>query len=155
MLLLDTSAVSAFMHRRPDALDRLAGRDPSTVYLCAPVAAEIHFGPSRLPPGSSRRGLLTSEFQRLRAALRWTDWNEAAALTFGRWKATLQQRGTPIEDMDLAIASIALSLPAQLATANLRHFAKVDDLELVDWSAPDPASQRPRHATAPRPLPAT
>ena len=112
MLLLDTSAVSAFMHRRPDALDRLAGWDPSTVYLCAPVAAEIHFGLSRLPPGSNRRGLLTSEFQRLRAALRWTDWND------------------------------------------LRHFAKVDDLELVDWSAPDPASQGPRHATAPRPLPA-
>ena len=140
MLLLDTSAVSAFMHRRPDALHRLAGQDPSTVYLCAPVAAEIHFGLSRLPAGSNRRRLLTHEFQRLRAALRWVDWNESATLTFGHWKAILQERGTPIEDMDIAIASIALSLPARLATANLRHFARIDDLELVDWSAPDPES---------------
>ncbi len=55
MLLLDTSAASAFMHRRPDALRRLHAEDPSTVYLCA-----------------------------------------------------------------------------------IRHFARVDDLELSDWSAPEP-----------------
>lgn len=140
MLLLDTSAVSAFMHRRPDALQRLREQDPTTVYLCAPVTAEIRFGLSRLIPGSARRSLLTAEFQRLRAAVRWTDWNEAAAQAFGLWKATLQHRGTPIEDMDLAIASVALSLPAQLATANLRHFARIDDLSLVDWTAPDPAA---------------
>lgn len=134
MLLLDTSAVSAFMHRRPDALQRLRDEDPSTVYLCSPVAAEIHFGLSRLAPGSRRRLLLADEFQRLRGALRWLDWNEAAARTFGQWKATLQQRGTPMADMDLAIASIALGLPARLAAANIRHFARIEDLELVDWS---------------------
>lgn len=38
--------------------------------------------------------------------------------------------------MDLAIASIALSLPARLATWNLRYFARIDDLELIDWSEP-------------------
>ena len=70
--------------------------------------------------------------------MRWTDWTEAATRAFGHWKATLQHRGTPIEDMDLAIASVALSLPAQLATANIRHFARIDDLDIVDWSGPGP-----------------
>jgi len=102
----------------------------------APVAAEIHFGLSRLPPESRRRRLLANEFERLRTAVRWTDWTEAATRAFGHWKATLQHRGTPIEDMDLAIASIALSLPAQLATANTRHFARIDGLAVVDWSEP-------------------
>ncbi|MDE0262822.1 MAG: type II toxin-antitoxin system VapC family toxin [Bryobacterales bacterium] len=134
MLLLDTSAVSAFMHRDPSALHRLRGEDPSTVYLCTPVAAEICFGLSRLRAGSRRQRLLADEFARLRGALRWADWSEPASLVFGQWKATLQQRGTPIEDMDLAIASIALSLPARLATCKMRHFARIDDLELVDWS---------------------
>ena len=143
MLLLDTSAVSAFMHRRPDALLLLREQDPSTVHLCAPVAAEIHFGLSRLPPDSSRRRLLASEFQRLRAVVRWIDWSEAATRAFGHWKATLQHRGTPIEDMDLAIASIALSLPARLATANIRHFARIDDLDIVDWSGPGPQATSP------------
>ena len=139
MLLLDTSAASEFMHRRPSALRRLRDEDPSTVYLCTPVAAEICFGLSRLEAGSRRHRVLTGEFGRLRAALRWADWSEPASLAFGHWKATLQQRGTPIDDMDLAIASIALSLPARLATCNMRHFARIDDLELVDWSGSDPS----------------
>ena len=149
MLLLDTSAASAFMRRRPDALRRLREQDPSTVYLCAPVAAEINFGLSRLPPESRRRRLLANEFRRLRAAVRWTDWNEAATRAFGHWKATLQRRGTPIEDMDLAIASIALGLPAQLATANIRHFEKIDDLDIADWTGPGrqgTSPGRPRRA---------
>ena len=139
MLLLDTSAASEFMHRRPNALRRLRGEDPSTVYLCTPVAAEICFGLARLKAGSRRHRLLSSEFGRLRAALRWADWSEPASSAFGHWKAMLQQRGTPIEDMDLAIASIALSLPARLATCNMRQFARIDDLELVDWSSPEPS----------------
>lgn len=134
MLLLDTSAASEIMRRRPDALRRLRDEDPSRVWLCAPVAAEIHFGLSRLPDGSSRRGLLESEFRNLRTVLRWIDWNESASRAFGRWKALLRQRGTPIEDMDMAIASIALSLPARLATCNVRHFTRIDDLEVDDWS---------------------
>ena len=134
MLLLDTSALSAVMHRRANALHRLRGEDPSCAYLCTPVAAEIQFGLSRLEPGSRRRRLLEREFQQLRAALRRVDWSEPASTAFGQWKATLQQRGSPIEDMDLIIASTALSLPARLATFNTRHFARIDDLELVDWS---------------------
>ncbi len=145
MLVLDTNAVSAFMHRHPHALRSLREQDPSTVYLCAPVAAEIHFGLSRLPPGSRRRRLLANEFERLRACARWIDWSEAATRVFGHWKATLQQRGAPIEDMDLAIASVALSLPAQLATANIRHFERIDDLDIVDWSGPGRQGTSPGH----------
>ncbi len=139
MLLLDTSAVSALMHRRPDALHRLRDEDPSCVYLCTPVAAEVQFGLSKLESGSRRQLLLAREFRRLREALRWVDWSEPASRAFGQWKAALQQRGTPIEDMDLAIASIALGLPARLATLNVRHFSRIDGLDVVDWSAAEPA----------------
>ena len=135
MLLLDTSAVSAFMHRRPAALRRLRDEDPASVYLCTPVAAEIRFGLARLESGSQRRRLLEHEFERFRASVRWVDWSEPASLTFGHWKSVLQQRGTPIEDMDLAIASVAVALPARLATLNVRHFSRIDGLELDDWSA--------------------
>lgn len=136
MLVLDKSAVSAFMHRRPVALHGLREEDPSAVYLCTPGAAEIWFGLSRPEADSRRRRLLTNEFRRLCAVLRWADWSEPASSVFGQWKAALQQRGTPIEDMDLVIASIALSLPARFATCNVRHFAGIDDLKLVDWSEP-------------------
>ena len=134
MLVLDTSAVSAVMHGDSGALHRLRDEDPSDTYLCTPVAAEIRFGLSRLEAGSRRRQLLESEFRRLRAVLRWTDWTEPATLAFGHWKAVLQARGTLIEDMDLAIASVAVGLSARLATLNVRHFSRIDDLQADDWS---------------------
>lgn len=135
MLLLDTSAASQIMRRRPDALRRLRDEDPGKVYLCTPVAAEIHFGLSRLEGGSLRQRVLEREFARLRAAVRWVDWSEPASRAFGLWKSVLQQRGTPIEDMDLAIASIAVALPARLATGNTQHFARIEGLELDEWPA--------------------
>ena len=139
MLLLDTNAVSALMHREPSAWRRFREEDHSGALLCAPVAAEIRYGLSRLETGSRRRRLLEAEYDRIRAHLRWVDWDESTAAAFGHWKATLQRRGEPIEDFDLAIASIALTLPARLATRDLRHFSRIEDLEISDWSAPLPA----------------
>jgi predicted nucleic acid-binding protein len=137
MLLLDTSAVSSLMHRSRTALERLRDEDPSSVYLCTPVAAEIEFGLSLLETASRRRALLDREYRRLRLAVRFTDWTESAAAEFGFWKARLRERGKPIDDMDLIIASIALSLRARLATTNTRHFARIEGLSIVDWSRQD------------------
>jgi tRNA(fMet)-specific endonuclease VapC len=134
ILLLDTNVVSALMHRLSPALSRLQKEDPHEVVLCSPVAAEIHYGLSRLPEGSNRRRLLTAEYTRLRQAVGWADWTEAAATEFGRQKAILEEHGTPIEDMDIAIGSIALALGARLATLNVRHLRRLAGLTLDDWT---------------------
>lgn len=134
MILLDTNVVSAIMHRLPDALSRLRVSEPVDVVLCSPVAAEIHYGLARLAAGSRRRELLTEEYTRLREAVAWVDWTEAAASEFGRQKALLEARGEPLEDMDVAIGSLALTLGARLATYNIRHLGRLDGLALDDWN---------------------
>ena len=134
MIVLDTTAVSHVMRRSPAHLARLQVLEPWQVVLCAPVAAEIHFGLARLDPGSRRRCLLEQEYRRLRGCAAWADWSEDAAVRFGSFKAALQAAGTPVDDMDLAVASIAASLGAPVATANVRHFARVPGLEVADWS---------------------
>jgi tRNA(fMet)-specific endonuclease VapC len=134
MLLLDTSAVSAVMHRIPAALARLRHREPWKVVLCSPVAAEIHYGLARLPTGSRRRLLLSSEFERLREVAHWSDWSETAAREFGRHKALLEERGTRLDDMDLIVASVALTLRACVATFNSRHFTRIEGVEVEDWA---------------------
>lgn len=50
--------------------------------------------------------------------------------------ATLRHAGTPIDDMDLLIASIALEHDWALVTHNQRHFGKIEGLELYDWTQP-------------------
>lgn len=134
MIVLDTSVVSALMHRIPGALSRLRASEPVDVVLCSPVAAEIHYGLSRLPAGSRRRAILGEEYARLREAVAWSDWTEAAASEFGRQKARLEARGTTIEDMDIAIGSVALALGARVATYNVRHLERLDGLPIDDWS---------------------
>ncbi len=136
MLVLDTNIVSALMHRSRADLDHLALYGPDDVVLTAPVAAEIHFGLERLPLGARRRALLAREYGRLREAVTWRDWTEAAALEFGRQKARLQTLGTVVEDMDIAIGALAISLGAELATRNLRHFDRLEGLSIADWPPP-------------------
>lgn len=140
MIVLDTNAVSALMHRIPEALSRLRMSEPPDVVLCSPVAAEIHYGLSRLARGSRRRAVLAEEYTRLREAVAWVDWTEAAASEFGRQKALLESRGTAIEDMDIAIGSVALVLGARVATYNVRHLRRLEGLAIDDWSEAGPRS---------------
>lgn len=132
-LVLDTSVVSALMRRETDALARLANENPGDVLLSSPVLAEIRFGLERLAPGR-RRELLRAEWVRLRAVLGWCDWTEPAAEAFGREKARLERSGTPLDDMDIAIGSIAIASSARLATRNVRHFRRLVGITTEDWS---------------------
>jgi predicted nucleic acid-binding protein len=141
-VVLDTNVVSAIMHRLPAALARLRASEPADVVLCTPVAAEIHYGLSRLARGSKRRLLLTEEFERIRQAVAWVDWTEPAALEFGRQKAMLESRGSPIDDMDVAIGSVALALGARVATYNARHLQRLEGLAIDDWTEAPRANPR-------------
>ncbi len=134
MIVLDTSAVSAVMQRLEIGLEHLARHDAADLVVCAPVHAEISFGLQRLPERSRRRALLAVEYSRLRDVAAWADWDEAAAHRFGVLKAELERAGTPIQDFDVAIASIALTRGAAVATLNTRHFEEIDGLEVRDWS---------------------
>lgn len=134
ILLLDASALSAVMHRVPGALRRLGRFDPWSVVLCAPVAAEVHYGLANLPADSRRRQLLENEYQLIRSVARWVDWDEGSARRFGVLKAALGKAGTAIHDLDIAVSSIALTLGATVATRDPRHFEKIEGLPVEAWA---------------------
>ncbi len=136
MLVLDTSAVSTIMHRVPASLENLQSHPPAEIVLAAPVAAEISFGLNRLPVRSRRRRLLEEEYRQLRRIVQWTSWDESAALEFGKQKASLFSRGVIIDDLDIAIGSIAVQLDATLATHNAKHFRRLQGLVVEDWGTP-------------------
>jgi tRNA(fMet)-specific endonuclease VapC len=135
MIVVDTSALSAVMHDVPAAVSRLRRLSPDQVAITAPVAAEIHFGLSRLEARSRKRLLLAKTYNEIRGATPFYDWDEPAAIEFGRLKAQLERGGKLIEDFDLAIAAIALSRGVGVATLNVRHFARIDGLLVEDWSS--------------------
>ena len=53
---------------------------------------------------------------------------------YGRVKASLERRGTRIEDFDAAIAAHALAVDATLVTADLDHMTRVPGLRVENWS---------------------
>ena len=133
MIVLDTNIVSAVLRLESAVTDRLLSYPPGDVVVPTPVLAEIEFGLQRLPPSSRRRHLLAAELASLLRLVRVEPWSQAAAVQFGQVKAELEALGTPIEDMDVAIASCALTLGAALVTRNVRHFERVPNLAIERW----------------------
>jgi tRNA(fMet)-specific endonuclease VapC len=131
--VLDTNAVSALMKGSTAVVERLAAIKPADVAIPQPVLAEIAFGIERLSR-SKRRAVLQARFDLLCSELPRAEWTDLVSQMYGRVKATLERRGTGIEDVDAAIAAHALALDATLVTANLDHMTRVPGLRTEDWS---------------------
>ena len=52
---------------------------------------------------------------------------------FGRIRASLQSRGTPIGSLDTLIAAHALTIHATLVTNDTKHFKQVRALKITNW----------------------
>jgi tRNA(fMet)-specific endonuclease VapC len=48
--------------------------------------------------------------------------------------ADLRKKGTPVDDIDLLIAGVAMANNLVLVTHNQKHFSKIEGLELEDWT---------------------
>lgn len=54
--------------------------------------------------------------------------------TFADIKVDLQSQGNIIDDMDLIIAATALTMNYALVTNNEKHFSRITDLKIENWS---------------------
>ena len=131
--VLDTNAVSALMKGSAAVVERLAHTEPADVAVPQPVLAELAFGIERLPR-SKRRTTLQARFDLICSELPRAEWSDAVSQAYGRIKATLEKRGTRIEDFDAAIAAHALATDATLVTAHLDHMTRVPGLQIEDWA---------------------
>ena len=60
--------------------------------------------------------------------------SDQICVRFGKLKADLEKQGMIIDDADLFIAACALTTEATLVTNNTRHFKRIEDLRLQNWS---------------------
>ena len=61
--------------------------------------------------------------------------DDVAADVYGRIRAELESKGTPIGPNDLLIAAIAVANDLTLVTHNTNEFSRVTGLVLEDWEA--------------------
>jgi tRNA(fMet)-specific endonuclease VapC len=128
--LLDTNACIRYLNgRAPNLVKRLQALEPEDVSVCAVVKAELSYGAHRSQnPG--RTLVRQAEFLRPFASFPFDD---AAAEAYGRIRADLTAKGTPIGPNDLLIAAIAIANNLILVTHNVSEFSRIPGLRYEDW----------------------
>ncbi len=130
MYLLDTNTCIRFLNPGKSTVpDRLAVISREEVAICQIVKAELYYGAYKSARRDANLALLARFFSQFESL----PFNDAAAEAYGRLRAELDRRGTPIGPNDLMIAAIALAHDLTLVTHNTSEFGRVPGLRLEDW----------------------
>jgi tRNA(fMet)-specific endonuclease VapC len=92
---------------------------------------------------SQRRQENLSRVRRLQEIFPIVEATNAIMETYAAIKAGIETRGKPLDDFDLVIAATAISLGYRLVTNNERHFRRIAELKLENWTRRDPQSASP------------
>ena len=130
--LLDTNIISA-LEKAPDGplLSRLLRTGMDNAVTSIIVAGELQFGIMKSKTASLKKNLET-----LLGSITVLPLEEPVNLEYGRIRADLEKRGTPIGNNDLWIAAHALALGLTLVTDNVDEFSRVDGLRVENWLRP-------------------
>lgn len=126
--LLDTNICIYLIKQRPELIARFARHPLSDVAVSSITVAELEYGIAKSRSAKNRRTLD-----------RWLDlmqqpaFDSAAGNAYGRVRADLELKGTPIGPLDTLIAAHALSLDLTLVTNNVREFQRIPALRIENW----------------------
>lgn len=129
--LLDTNIVSYLLREAPRSLtDRLAATPREQIAISIVTAMELLFGLAKNPAAVRTRAAVDAFL----ATVPIANLPDGIAPVYGRVRADLERRGTPIGPLDNIIAAHALALDATLVTNNTREFRRVGGLRCQDWT---------------------
>jgi tRNA(fMet)-specific endonuclease VapC len=128
--MLDTDTCISIIKKHPQVLKKLRGKSVGQVGISSITLGELSFGAEK----SSRSKEAHEALGDFLVALEVAGFDDAAAMTYGRVRASLAQKGQPIGPLDTLIGSHALEIDVVLVTHNTREFTRVDGLRLEDWT---------------------
>lgn len=127
--LLDTDTCVYLIKKRPlQVLERFRRHRLSAIALSSIVVSELSWGVAK--SGLQKNVEALDAFL---AAFQVVAYDQRAALIYGRLRAELERRGTPIGPLDMLIAAHALSLDLTLVTNNVREFKRLPELRIENW----------------------
>jgi len=129
--LLDTDICIYIINKKPAAvLKRVQSRQPGQIAISAITVAELEYGVARSrDPGRNRIALLEFLFP-----FTILDFDQKAAMEYGRIRSSLEARGRPVGPMDLLLAAQAKAHSLILVTNNEKEFARIDGLRIENWA---------------------
>ena len=128
--MLDTNTCIAIIKHPPETIQaRLIDISVEEVAISSIVAAELFYGVA-LSQKKKQNEMALKDFLDYVAVLNWPF---DACRIYGRLRAELQKKGTPVGAMDLLIAAHAVLLDAVLVTSNKKEFQRIPNLKIEDW----------------------
>lgn len=128
--LLDTNVCIKFLGGRSSALlERFTAIPKNEKYLYSIVIKELYYGAYK----SLRLDENIQRFEQFITRFPLLNYDLEAARHFGKIRAELARKGTPIGPYDLQIAAIALANECTLVTHNTAEFSRIAGLVLEDW----------------------
>lgn len=129
--MLDTNiCIYAIKHKPDTVIRKFLSHDPEELCISAITYAELRHGVEK-SMAVERNCIAMSLFL---SPITILQFDEHAAEEYGRIKAELEKKGTPIGPMDTLIAGHAKSRGLILVTNNTREFNRVDDLTVENWA---------------------
>jgi tRNA(fMet)-specific endonuclease VapC len=128
--MLDTDISSYIIKQRPiSVLERFEATSVDKICLSVVTLAELIYGVER----SSSTKINLPIVKNFVSCLSVLPWDSSAAECYGKLRTILEQKGTPIGNMDLMIAAHALSEDIIVVTNNTRHFERIPQLQVENW----------------------
>ena len=129
--LLDTDICIYIINKKPAAVvKKVQARQPGRIAISAITVAELEYGVARSrDPGRNRIALLEFLFP-----FTILDFDQKAAMEYGRIRSSLEARGRPVGPMDLLLAAQAKAHSLILVTNNEKEFARIDGLRIENWA---------------------
>lgn len=129
--MLDTNICIYAIKHKPDTVIRnFLSHDPEELCISAITYAELMHGVEK-SMAVERNRIAMSLFL---SPITILQFDEQAAEEYGRIKAELEKKGTPIGPMDTLIASHAKSRGLIIVTNNTGDFNRVVGLTVEDWT---------------------
>ena len=131
MYLLDTNiCIYALKNKFPELTEKLLQVDPNDMAVSSVTVGELEYGAAKSKWGEQTRTnpyLFLSSFTIL-------PFTADDGIAFGRLRAELERKGTPIGPYDMMIAAQAITRSNTLITHNTDEFLRVSQLAVEDWT---------------------
>ena len=127
--MLDTDISSYIIKRRPGTLVERFEKHAETLNVSVITAAELRFGAEK-----AARPKLAELVEAYLDRLAILDWTNEVTHHYARIRSALKRSVNPIGNMDLLIASHAVTHGMTVVTNNLKHFSNVPGLKVEVWS---------------------
>ena len=129
--MLDTNiCIYAIKHKPEKVFQKLQTVDPQDVCVSSVTYAELVHGVEKSAAVEKNRLALSM----LLANIEILDFDVDAADCYGKIRANLEKKGTPIGPLDMMIAGHAMSMGYTVVTNNVKEFSRVPDLKIENWA---------------------